>query len=170
MKTIPLMQDRVALVDECDYNYLMQWKWFPVVSGSKTKVYARRNRRLVNSVYERPQDGDGSFRMHKIIAWRMGLLTNQIDHYNGNGLDNRRANLRAATPSQNGANRGPQVNNTSGFKGVYWSVWASKWMASIRVNRKLIYLGYFDSPRDAARVYNEAALKHFGKFACLNRV
>ena len=87
MKRIPLTKGMEALVDDQDYDYLMQWKWFPVKSGSGNIVYARRNARMVNYVYETPPEG--SFKMHRIVAVRMGMV-GKIDHVNGDGLDNRK--------------------------------------------------------------------------------
>jgi hypothetical protein len=108
--------------------------------------------------------------MHDVIARRKGLRGPQIDHCNGDKLDNRRCNLRDATTSQNKANEGLRKNNTSGFKGVYWSKWAGKWMAGIKVNYKRIHLGYYMRKVDAARAYNRAARRYFGKYAQLNKV
>ncbi|MFA6118161.1 MAG: HNH endonuclease [Sphingomonas sp.] len=91
-----------------------------------------------------------------------------IDHINGNGLDNRRSNLRGATQRQNLQNAGRRVDNTSGFKGVYYSQASKKWAAQIRYEGKQKYLGLFHDARDAAKAYNAAALKYFGAFARLN--
>ncbi len=110
--------------------------------------------------------------MHDVVAKRVGkrLKGRVTDHRNEKKLDNRRSNLRAATTSQNRGNEGLRKNNTSGYKGVSWSEWAGKWMARIRVNYKHIHLGYFKWKTDAARAYNKAARKHFGRFAKLNKV
>lgn len=69
------------------------------------------------------------------------------DHINGNKLDNRKENLRTATSSQNGINRGKQINNTSGHKGINW--YANAWVAEIKVNQKKIHLGRFKNIDDA---------------------
>jgi hypothetical protein len=89
-----------------------------------------------------------------------------IDHANGNGLDNRRANLRFATPAQNAWNTRRKVS-ASGYKGVYFSK-ANKFGAAIRCNKKRIHLGCFDSPVDAAKAYDKAAKKYHGQFAQTN--
>lgn len=111
---------------------------------------------------------DGKHRyLHHMIVERMGIdCLDDIDHIDGNPVNNQRDNLRPASRSQNQANRGKPKNNTSGFKGVSWH--RNKWQASIRVNYKPIHLGYFDDPIEAARTYDRAALKYFGKFANLN--
>ena len=92
------------------------------------------------------------------------------DHRNGDGLDNRRSNLRPATNQTNLMNRGPQVNNTSGFKGVIFDKRSDAWRAQIKVDGRYIYLGCLDSKIEAAEAYNEAANKVFGEFAWLNPI
>lgn len=87
----------------------------------------------------------------------------EIDHVNGDGLNNKRSNLRLASRSENLSNRGKTIKNTSGYKGVMAS--SGKWMAQIKVHRCVIRLGVFESPEDAARVYDEAARKYHGEFA-----
>ncbi len=94
----------------------------------------------------------------------------KVDHKNGNKLDNRKENLRLSTHSQNGCNRGKQVNNSSGLKGVTWNKERLAWHAQIGVRGKRIHLGYFSNPGLAAMAYNHAAIKHHGEFAKLNEV
>ena len=164
MKTIPLTQGKEALVDDCDYDYLMQWKWHFVRTAHSRTGYAaskQRTGRKQHAVY-----------MHRLVAEQNGLPTasKQIDHADGDGLNNSRSNLRLATTSQNQANLRRRRDNTSGFKGVSWSRRAGKFQACIMVAGHQHHLRYFDDPRDAARAYNEAAMKHFGEFACLNPV
>jgi len=99
--------------------------------------------------------------MHTFLTgWPM------VDHRNGNGLDNRRANLRPATKSQNGANRLIAASNKSGFKGV--DLKKGRWRAQIKVVGSKIHLGYFDLAEEAARAYDMAAIEAFGEFATLN--
>jgi hypothetical protein len=88
----------------------------------------------------------------------------EIDHTNGNGLDNRFDNVRLATHNQNGKNQKKPKNNTSGFKGVSWHKKDKKWYAQIRVNNKLIYLGCYNNKFYAALVYARAARKYFGEW------
>lgn len=92
-----------------------------------------------------------------------------IDHKNMNPLDNRRSNLRICTPAQNAINRPKQKNNTTGFKGVYLRS-NGKFRAAIRVDQKLLCIGTFTDKMEAARAYNKAAKKYFGKFARLNEI
>lgn len=107
--------------------------------------------------------------MHReIIKVCDGLL---VDHINHNSVDNRKANLRPATQTQNNCNRrkfsGP---SKSKYKGVYWKQHINKWLAQIGVNRKVIHLGCFKNKKeiDAARAYDEAAKKYHGELASLN--
>ena len=108
--------------------------------------------------------------MHRLILSRMlnrSLTAREIvDHIDGDGLNNRRCNLRLANNSLNGANRPANSNNTTGMKGVVRSY--KKWEAQIRVNGEIIKLGTFSEIKDAARAYNEAAIKYFGEFAHIN--
>ena len=107
----------------------------------------------VRSLPGQPKQGMHTF----LTGW------SRVDHINGNGLDNRRSNLRPASRSQNGANRGAPSNNTSGFKGV--TRFRLKWMAKIQVHGRTIHLGLFATPQEAARAYDTAALEHFGEYA-----
>lgn len=91
----------------------------------------------------------------------------QVDHINRDVLDNRRANLRLATRSQNGANRGLAANNRSGLKGVHLKGGRS-WIAQIKVDGAKLHLGCFSTAQEAARAYDDAALTHFGAFAFIN--
>lgn len=151
-KLIPLSQGAFALVDADDYDAL-------VAAGPWHLKPNKYNR------YARSTDRGGRKRlyMHSLLTgWRL------TDHINGDGLDNRRANLRPATDSQNQANKKKPVDNTSGFKGVYFKRDANGWIAKIVVRGKFIYLGRFASAEDAARAYDAAALEHFGEFARIN--
>ncbi len=107
-------------------------------------------------------------RVQTMHTYLLGNPDRDIDHINGNGLDNRRSNLRLATESQNMANRGKQRNNTSGFKGVHWSQKHGKWKAEICCNRHRQHLGLFIDPVEAAHAYDSKARELFGEFARLN--
>lgn len=91
-----------------------------------------------------------------------------IDHVDRNGLNNQRLNLRTATNSQNQANVGLRQDNSSGYKGVCWCQKARKWKAYIRVQGVLYNLGYFNTSKKAAEVYDNAARNAFGNHARLN--
>lgn len=88
-----------------------------------------------------------------------------IDHINMNKTDNRMCNLRAATRSQNFANKPRASGNRSGFKGIWLDSRRCKWQARIGVNRTRVHLGTFDTPEAAHAAYAEAAVKYYGDFA-----
>ena len=92
-----------------------------------------------------------------------------VDHINQNGLDNRKANLRPATHTQNNCNRKKFSKNTySKYKGVCWKKKIKKWTAQIGFNNKMIFLGYFHDEVAAAKAYDQAAIKYHREFAALN--
>lgn len=152
---IPINLDKTVIVDSQDVD-LAQQKWF-LQSGR----YAARR------IYGGDSPNGRNARMHRIIMERKlgrpiqdGL---HIDHVNGNGLDNRRNNLREATQSQNMQNLRLRKDNTSQYKGVRW-VSDQTWEA--RLNDQTI--GYFDTAEDASFAYDKSALKRHGEFASLN--
>lgn len=157
-KEIQLTQGMVALVEDDDYEYLAQFKW--CAQRSRNTFYAMRHSPCLNGI-------STTIKMHsEIMDTPKGM---QVDHRNGNGLDNRRKeNLRVCTGSQNQHNRRKNSNNTSGYKGVYWYKQRGKWRARIEFNGKEISLGYYTDAVQAARAYDEAARKHHGEFANLN--
>ncbi len=92
-----------------------------------------------------------------------------VDHINNNGLDNRKENIRPATRAQNSYNRKKYANNSrSKYKGVSFKKKNGKWTAQIGLNNKMLFLGYFKNEVDAARAYDRAARKYYGRFANLN--
>jgi hypothetical protein len=100
--------------------------------------------------------------MHRYL---MGEPSEEVDHENGDGLDNRRKNLRRATHAQNMMNALSR-RGSSRFKGVFWSV--NRWQAAIRDDYRKVYLGQFKIEEDAARAYDDAARRIHGAFARLN--
>lgn len=157
MKKIPLTRGMVALVDDEDYEELMQWEWR--CASAKCLHYAVRGKRIKGKYVQ--------IQMHQVILnTPYGYDT---DHINGNGLDNRKGNLRVATHLQNCHNTRIHSDNTSGYKGVTWDKSVKKWKAQIGVNNKNRYLGIFNDRLEAAKAYNEAAKKYYGKFAHLNQ-
>jgi hypothetical protein len=152
MKTIPLSRGKQMLVDDSDYEQLAKFKWHAETQHGKW--YARASRII------------GGMLAHRLIL--QAQTGEQIDHINGDDLDNRRINLRKCTHAENQRNRGKTKRNKSGFKGV--SPYGNKWKAQIQVNHVIIKLGEFDDKISAARAYNEAALREFGAFAWLNKL
>lgn len=155
MKEIQLTQGKVAIVDDCDYEWLSQWKWQYTSIG-----YARRNT---------PRPNRKCIMMHRAILERaLGYADFQdTDHINNIRLDNRRCNLRPASRSLNQANR-RNCRNTSGYHGVHKTPWGT-WVARVQFKGKRYHLGTFNTPEAAAKVYNEAARKYHGEFAVLNK-
>jgi hypothetical protein len=109
--------------------------------------------------------------MHRLLV--EVNLGQEVDHINGNGLDNRKENLRVCTKSQNLGNQKKTklyggVATSSKYKGVSWDKRVQKWVAKIGINGKRVYLGLFEDEEKAAEAYNKAALEYFGEFALLN--
>ena len=104
--------------------------------------------------------------MHRLII--RAAEGSIVDHRNGNGLDNRRANLRLVDASINAINRHTPIRGTSRFNGVNWFPLTGRWRAQIRANSKFYALGYFFREEEAARAYDEAAKKLHGENARLN--
>ena len=158
-KEIPLTQGFVAIVDDEDYEELMQWKWYANVG-----VGSPRATRMA------PRDGEGrqkTILMHRQIMNAPDARV--VDHINHDTLDNRRStNLRVCTRAQNQANRIKRAPGTSQFKGVHWDTQRMRWRARLRINGREIRLGRFRDEKEAARAYNRAAKEHFKEFANLN--
>jgi hypothetical protein len=157
-RRIYLGDERFAIVEPTDYYWLNNFHW--CINVSRRNIYAVRLVLTDNWQLKK-------VRMHReIMNAPDGLL---VDHKNGETLDNRRANLRLATHSQNMCNK-PKTNttSTSQFRGVHSDKRKGRWVAKIQINRKRIWLGYFDNETDAARAYDEAAKKYHGEFARLN--
>lgn len=152
MKVVPLTQGRVALVDDADYPLMMEYTWFANAPAGDGHWYA------VNGKSEQS--------MHRMLI--EASPGQKVDHRNGDGLDNRRANLRFATTAQNAQNSIGRSDRSGRFKGVMWEKERQKWVVRIKVDGVYRNLGRFDDDEEAAQVYNEAATEHFGEFARLN--
>lgn len=157
-RKIKLTQGKYALVDAEDFEMLSQWKWFINTSNKSKTEYAVMNGRYIKGK-----------RLPKIQMHNM-ILGESADHKNGNGLDNRRKNLRAANKFQQAYNKGVHIHKKSkGCKGV--SIVKNRngiptyWIARITVENKRIYLGVFKNHIAASRAYIKAAKKYHGEFA-----
>ncbi len=153
-RLIKLSKGKCATVDAEDFEGLNKHKWYIKEGGTDTFYAVRKKGGVI--VY-----------MHRqLMPVPKGLY---VDHINRDGLDNRKANLRAATHSQNCRNRRKMRGNySSRYKGVHWSEELKKWRANIRIDRKAIHLGYFTDEIEAGRAYDAAAKLRHGKYASLN--
>lgn len=155
MQKIPLSQQGknrnkyFALVDDEDFDFLNRYRWNTGESG-----------------YACAKVMDKQVRMHRLI---MGNPKLEIDHKDGNRLNNQRANLRICTSQQNKFNKSKSLlNKSSQYKGVSFYKRDKSWVTQITINKRLIYLGYFPNERWAAMAYDIAAKDLFGEYAKLN--
>jgi hypothetical protein len=141
-----------------DWERVQSHRWY--AKKGRNTFYAVTNMR-------KPNGKRTTLRMHRL------LLPDavEVDHRAGDGLNNRRTNLRPATSSQNRANSRKRSDGvTSHYRGVSRTKDRKQFRANIKVNRRTHHLGCFTNEEDAARAYDEAALKYFGEFAKLNDV
>ena len=155
-KQMSLTQGKFALVDDDVFEWASKFKWYAhrmgrcFYAGRKIGKYPHQKSSLLHREIMNAPDG----------------VT--VDHISGDGLDNRRENMRLASRIENNRNRRLNANSTSGFKGAYWHKASGKWTAQISIRGKRIHLGLFATPEQAALAYDEAAIKHFGEFAKAN--
>lgn len=155
---VPLTKGQISIIDAEDASRVLAFTWC-YYSG-----YAGRRARKGEPGFRAHADRDVVY-IHQVVqSCESGTVP---DHINGNVLDNRRANLRCATPSQNSSNtKRITAANTSGIRGA--SFVYGKWEARIRHNGKLLYLGRFTSQEEAGLAYDRAAIELHGEFATLN--
>lgn len=152
-----LTKGRVAIIDSAEAELVLSREWYfnPSPAGHGYAVRTRRK-----------DDGPGTntIHLHRVI---LGVECD-VDHINGDKLDNRRCNLRPANRSNNNANGKIRSDNTSGYRGVYWHRANSKWVAQIQRDGKAKYIGSFFTAEEAAMAWDAAALEAHGEFAHLN--
>lgn len=153
VQQIPLGKSASALVDDADYEHLTQYDWFLSKTGYAVGLVPREGKFQV--VY-----------MHRYLL--NAPPTHVVDHINGSALDNRRANLRLATPQQNVQNKCVSPLSATGLKGVGWHKRRRKFHARIQLQGVRVHLGFFDDARTAALAYDAAARALFGPFALCN--
>lgn len=148
---VPLSQGREAIIDAADVDLIGRWRWS--VWCGRGGDYAVRG------------DYSGAKRvsvsMHRVI---MNNPDAMVDHIDGNGLNNRRSNLRLASDSQNQQNRKISVNNTSGVKGVGWHGPRQKWRARLKLRGREISLGYYACKTAAAIAQARGIQEYYGEF------
>lgn len=154
MKEIALTQGMIAMIDDEWFPIISKWPWYFTGEYAARDIGGRDDRQTMY--------------MHRYIT--MAPECYRVDHNNQNKLDNQEYNLRVVIPINNYYNRGAQSNNTTGFKGVCYDRSRGLYMASISAERKQHNLGRFTTAEEAARAYNEAAIKLHGEYACLNQL
>ena len=143
----------LVMVDDEDFEYLNKFNWQVSPHGAvAAHINGDKQRTLIHRLIMKPQKGQ------------------EIDHIDGNRLNNQKSNLRFATSSQNKMNRGARIDCKSGFKGVSWHKQRNKWTARIMINGNYKHLGLFTNISDAINEYNKTALQVYGEFAWLNKV
>jgi len=153
MKIINLSQGKQTLVDDADFDYLVQWKWHAIHYKDTGLWYVSRV--LKHKVTA----------MHRLI---MNCPTGmQVDHIDGDGLNNQRYNLRICTKDENNINKRVRKDNTSGYKGVTWNKKSKKWIAQIKSKKIHYLLGSFDNPEEAYKAYCKSAKELHGEFSRL---
>lgn len=155
----PKHPNTFAIVDNEDFDYLNQWKWYSIPKN--------------NSLYVVRGSGPAKKRiriyMHREILGFPDKLF--VDHLNHNPLDNRRCNLRVCTNSQNMANQKIRSGNkTSKYKGVCWDKTLKKWKASPGYQGEQKTIGFYKTESEAGIAYNNFMKEKFGEFACLNNI
>ena len=158
---IPLSRGHVALIDVADFAIVSRYKWHAAAGGTKSRFYAC----ACLGKKQAAEIGRRHIRMHRLI---MGFPDHDIDHENNNQLDNRRINLRLATPAQNQQNRLKGRRGLSRYKGVSYHRKSAKWQVSICHGGSSKYVGSYDDELTAAKAYDRKALDLFGQFACIN--
>jgi hypothetical protein len=154
MKIIELTRGKSAMVDDEDFEYLSQWKWFCSSGGYAVRsVWANGK---VQAIY-----------MHREIV---GAGSGQVvDHKDGNRVNNQRSNLRGCTSLNNNANRKKSKGKSSQYKGVsYFALSPHHWMTRIKKKNKQVFIGYFENERHAALAYDLWAKDLHGEYARLN--
>ena len=160
MKIIKLRGGATTLVDDEDFDNLSKHIWSTLKGTHRKTIYA------VRYEYDKEKKKLIAILMHRQI---MGIKSPlMVNHENGDGLDNRKSNLRIATRAECQYGRKSNDNSPTGFKGV--RLQDGRYRARLGKEGKLINLGYYDTPNEAAEAYNEAALKHYGEFARLNKI
>lgn len=154
MKRVPLTKGMTALVDDEDYDRVMEHSWCASKTEKTWYAQATINSRHVS--------------MHRFIL--SAIRGQYVDHVNHDGLDNRRSNIRVCCQSRNAGNAVLHCKNKTGLKGVFFHPERkkNKWTARICQQYKQKALGAFDTPEAAARAYDSAALERFGEFALTN--
>lgn len=151
---VPLTKGYEAVIDACDASLVAAWNWH--ARTDTNTVYAARN-------IEKDASGlRGAISMHRQISNNPDGM--EVDHWDGDGLNNRRINLRIATKSENQRNRKTSTLSQTGLKGVSPYNRNGTWHARISINGKRISLGYYKTPEEAHSAYCNASAEMHGEF------
>lgn len=154
MREVALTKNSVALVDDDDFERINKYSW-RFHNGYAARTTSRSAGRRTTILMHREILGEVPENM-------------DVDHINGNKSDNRKSNLRVVTRKQNMHNAPKKANNTTGYKGVHFDSRRGKYRARFKLDGKDCWLGYFENPHDAARMYNFWSKDLFGEYARLN--
>ena len=158
---IPLTQGKVTRISRDDEHFA-QYKWY----FNAKRGYVQRDREKDGKITK-------SFLHREIVEGIIGrpLKKNEfIDHINGDKLDNRRENLSQPIDASEYKQRTVSRRNQSGYKGVFYNKKRKKWEAQITKNYHQKTIGRYNTPEEAARAYNDAALKLYGEKAYINKI
>jgi hypothetical protein len=145
---VPLTQGLVSIIDTEDLPLIEGFTWYAANGYAKSRIVVEQVIKIVA--------------MHRLIT--NATLGLEVDHINGNKLDNRKINLRLVTRQQNALNLSLAKNNKSGFKGVSWCNSSRKWKATIAYARQRYHLGFFNTPEAAYAAYRMASKRLHGEF------
>jgi hypothetical protein len=154
MAYINLTQGKTTEIDDVDYPFISSIKWR--TANIRGKLYAINSSKIYESS------------LHRLLLGASSGVV--VDHIDGNGLNNKRSNLRLCSNKENVRYQTLSKMNTSGYKGVSIHKQTQKYRAQIRVNNRLMHLGLYTTKEEAAEAYNNAAIVHFGPFAKLNLI
>jgi hypothetical protein len=163
MKEIIATNGMIIKVDDSDFEYLNQWQWYASKGKNKNTFYAKRSD---YSDYKK----EGRLRtvcMHREIL-QLKVSSILVDHRDGDGLNNQRNNLRAATPSRNAVNSVSRKGASSKYLGVSYHKQNRNWRAIVKKDYKNNHIGCFKTQEEAALAYNLKAIELFGEYARLN--
>ena len=160
MAKIHLTRGKIVYIDDADMPLILGRNWNVFRGGAGGSFYAR------TWIHDLTSGRRRQVQMHRLLL--AGI--SRVDHKDGDGLNNRRSNLRPATSAQNQANQRSMRGSSSRFKGVHWDTTKGKWRARIQVDGQDRHLGIFVSEVEAAKAYNQAAAAAWGEFARLNKI